>query len=160
MRERLRQFHDAGQRPGAADFELAHRFLAPPLLALFEHQHPRDIVHSAGTARWLIERGHDSPDLVAAALLHDVGKGPQRRSDRTLYVLAGALHLAGVAASPASRLETRRAIARSLDHSEAGAALIAAAGGSARLVNLTRLHHSIPAGDPVLALLEQADAAN
>lgn len=160
MRDRLRQFREATRTPAPADFELAGRYLAPPLLALFERQHPRDIVHSAETARWLLARGEDDADLIAAALLHDIGKGHQRRADRTIYVLASALRIAPAVGAARSRLEVRRAIARSLAHSESGAAILATAGASERVVNLTRLHHSVPAGDPVLALLQQADAAN
>lgn len=160
MRERLRQFREAGQVPDPADYEIARAHLPGPLFGLFAAQHPRDIVHSAGTARWLIERGYDDADLIIAALLHDIGKGEQRRSDRVAYVIAGHTGLARALGKSASRLELRRAIARSLEHSEAGALLMAEAGASERAVNLTRLHHAPSGQDPVLALLQQADAVS
>lgn len=117
-------------------------------------------MHSAGTARWLLERGHDDRDLVVAALAHDIAKGHQRRVDRVAYVLASHAGLAPRLANADSPHALRRAVARSLAHASAGASILAAAGTSPRIVELTRLHHAPPAGDPVLALLQQADAAN
>lgn len=157
---RIRQFLEAGRQPTRDDFELAARLLDEPLLRLFEAQHPRDIVHSANTARWLLDRGHEDPDLLAAALLHDVGKGPQRRIDRALYVVAAEVGQAARLAAPVSRFELRRAVARTLTHGESGADALAAAGASPRVVSLTRLHHEPPRADGVLALLQEADAAN
>jgi putative nucleotidyltransferase with HDIG domain len=157
---RLRQFAHAGARPSQADFELARTHLDGALFALFRGQHPRDVVHSAGTARWLLAAGCCDPDAIAAGLLHDVGKGHQRRIDRTVYVAAGWARLATALAHGGSRFEVRRAIERSLRHSEVGAAMLRGAGASARVVELTLLHHERRAGDPVLALLQQADAAS
>ena len=139
---------------------LARAHLSGGLLALFEAQHPRDIRHSAATARWLLDRGHSDRDLVVAALLHDVGKGQQRRRDRVVHVLAAASGAGRWLTDARSRFEMRRALYRSRHHAEAGAGLLEAAGGAARAVALTRLHH-LPAGDdPVLALLHRADGAN
>ena len=159
LRDRLRQFADAGRVPGAAEHALSREYLHGPLLDLFVGQHPRDIVHAAATARWLLDRGHDDAVLVRAALLHDIGKGDQRRLDRVAHVTASRLRLGAFAGDRGSRLRLRRALARSRDHSELGAALLLAAGAEPRLVELTRLHHSTAsASDPVLALLQVADA--
>jgi hypothetical protein len=160
MRERLRQFREASSRPSEADYDLGRRHLTPELYELFAAQHPRDVVHSAGTTRWLLERGHNDADVITAALLHDVGKGEQRRSDRVAYVVARRMGVARTLGNGRSGLAMRRAIARSLEHSEASADRMARAGASERAVNLTRLHHAPPGQDPVLALLQQADAAN
>jgi putative nucleotidyltransferase with HDIG domain len=157
---RIRQFLAAGAPPTPADLAVAKQHLPPALLALFQAQHPRDVVHSARTALWLLERGHDDPDLIVAALLHDIGKGNQRRLDRTTWVLAHAARLHGALPNATSRFELRRALARAATHSVRGAALLLAAGAPERVVSLTRAHHSPPAGDPVLALLQQADAQN
>ena len=160
MRERIRQFRDAQRQPSEADFELAHKRLGTGLIELFRGQHPRDIAHGAGTARWLLERGHIDPDLIAAALLHDVGKGQQRRMDRVVYVVASYLRLARLLGSADSKFELRSAVFRSAHHGERGAQMLGLAGASERVVNLTRLHHATGQTDPVLALLQQADAAN
>lgn len=160
MRQRLRQFLQAGATPTGADFELAGRFLHGQLMVLFRSQHPREIVHSAATARWLLDRGEAASDLIVAALLHDVAKGRQRRADRVAWVVAGRVHVAKQLASGDSRLELRRAMARSASHSETGARLLLESGASQTAAELTRLHHTPPGTDRVLALLQQADAAN
>lgn len=160
MHQRVRQFREASVRPSAADYALAQESLAPPLLALFKAQHERDIVHSARTARWLIDRGHGDAGLIAAALLHDVGKGQQRRRDRVAYVAAGWLRADSRLGAQASRFELRRAVERSRTHCETGAAMLVQANAPERVVDLVRRHHSTAAGDVMLALLQQADAAS
>lgn len=160
MLQRIRQFVTAGRQPTPADLELAQQFLPPELYKLFLQQHPRDIFHGAATARWLLARGHDNRDLIAAALLHDVGKGNQRRIDRAVYVAATWFRLERRLACATSRFELRRAADRSLGHSERGASLLAASGAPARVVELTRRHHEPPGRDDMLALLQRADAAS
>lgn len=160
MRGRIRQFREATVRPSAAEFALGERYLQGRLLELFRAQHPRDIVHSAHTAQWLLDRGHDEPDLVAAALLHDVAKGHQRRLDRVAWVVAEWFQLGPAFSDSGSRLELRRAMARTASHAESGAGILREAGAPELVVTLTRLHHGPPGGHPMLALLQQADAAN
>lgn len=160
MRQRVRQFFGTSRQPTEADIALATKLLSPELLTLCLAQHPRDIVHAVGTARYLLARGVADGDLVAAALLHDVGKGQQRRWDRVAYVVADWARLDGAASSKSSRLEIRRAMARSRSHSETGARALQAAGAPPRVVALTRLHHAQPNGDAMLAALQEADAAS
>ena len=160
MRGRLRQFRQASALPTEADFGLASRYLESRLLTLFRSQHPRDIAHSAATARWLIERGQADNDLIVAGLLHDVAKGEQRRADRVAWVLAGYAGLERRLAGRGSRFEFRRAMARTAEHSAAGARILLQAGATPAVAELTRLHHAPPGTDRVLALLQQADAAN
>ena len=160
MRDRVRQFFEAGIQPRDEDFALAREWLTTPLLELFSTQHPRDVVHAVRTARWLLERNHAEPGLIVAALLHDVGKGRQRRLDRVAWVLAESARLGSIAASEPSRLEVRRAMARSRSHAWTSAELMRAVGAAEEAVRLVRFHHRPPAGDPVLALLQQADAAS
>lgn len=160
MRQRVRQFMTASRRPTGRETVLARTHLSSDLLGLFLHQHPRDIIHAADTARFLLARGETDPDLIAAALLHDVGKGHQRRFDRVAYVVAGWLHLQARLEAGASSREWRRAMARSLHHAEAGAAAIEAAGAPPRVVELTRLHHSPAGEDGMLRALQEADSAS
>ena len=159
MLHRFRQFTNAGRLPTPRDFALARQWLEPPLFELFAAQHPRDAVHTAATARWLLERGYDDPHLLQAAFLHDIGKGEQRRFDRTISVIAQASHLEARLASASSRFPVRRAIERSRTHSESGARTLEAARASERVIDLTRRHHGPPGTDPVLALLQEADTA-
>ena len=60
--------------PDQAGIELAQSILPPALTALFLEMHPSEISHSLEIARGLLGSGEDDPDLLAAALLHDVGK--------------------------------------------------------------------------------------
>jgi putative nucleotidyltransferase with HDIG domain len=160
MRQRVRQFFAASRKPTEADLTEARQHLSSELLTLFLAQHPRDIVHAVETARYLLARGYSDADVLAAALLHDIGKGQQRRWDRVAYVVAGWVRLDAAVASSSSRLELRRAMTRSLVHSEAGARLLEGAGAPPRVVALTRLHHAQPNGDAMLAALQEADAAS
>lgn len=160
MWQRVTQFRDAGAQPTERDLAFASARLTPGAFKLFLAQHPRDIVHSVNTARWLVSRGYDNADLLAAALLHDVGKGHQRRLDRVAYVVSEWLNLERLAGDHRSRSEIRRALARSRDHSEAGAQLVREAGVSERIIELILNHHAEADGDAMLALLQQADAAN
>ncbi len=160
MWARVRQFREAGIGPDLADLQLAKDHLSGPLLALFQAQEPRDIRHSARTAHWLMERGETDPELIQAALLHDIGKGDQRRVDRVVYVVAGWAKIVRLIASQKSRFTLRRAVARSLHHAHQGAAMLQAGGASDRVVELTSLHHvSIPR-DAMLTRLSEADAAS
>jgi putative nucleotidyltransferase with HDIG domain len=158
--DRIRQFREAGVLPCDADFDLGRTWLAPSLFELFAAQHPRDVVHSANTARWLLDRGHDDTELIAAALLHDIGKGQQRPMDRSIYVLANHAHVVRALAARSSRFELRRAVERTLTHSETGAARLTEAGAPQRVIDLTARHHGPAGEDRVLALLQQADAAS
>ena len=159
MLHRVRQVREASLPPSADDLALAREVLADGLLALFHRQEARDQRHSANSARWLLERGHDDDhDLLVAALLHDAGKGAQRTRDRVAHVLTEWLPDTLVVAEH-SRFEMRRALARSRAHSEIGADLLVAAGASPRVVELTRLHHRPAGRDAMLALLQRADAA-
>lgn len=161
LSDRVRQFREAGIPPSDADFALARRILANgPLLELFLQQTPRDIRHAAATARWLLERGHDDRDLVMAALLHDVGKGDQRRRDRVMWVVAHRFRLDHLLARQESALAMRRALARTADHASAGARLVELAGAPERVVDLTAHHHLPPGADAMLSLLQAADAAS
>jgi hypothetical protein len=159
IRNRVRQFFEASRQPTDDDIAFARAHLPSNLLDLFFAQHPRDIVHSVGTARYLITHGHDEPDLITAALVHDTGKGAQRRFDRVVFVLAAGAGIAGQVAKPSSRLEWRRAAARSLHHAEAGAARLEAAGAPEHIVQLVREHHAREGGDDMLTALQGADAA-
>jgi putative nucleotidyltransferase with HDIG domain len=160
MLRRVRQFRDASIAPSIDDFALAREWLSLPLLALFERQHPRDVVHTANTARWLLARGHRDSNLIAAALLHDAGKGQQRRRDRVAVVVAQWVRLQRIAASPSSRIEMRRAAYRSIVHSAVGADHLRTAGAPGHVVELVRKHHAKAGDDGMLALLQQADAAS
>ena len=151
----LRARLEEGERAEVA----AH--LTPAEQRLFSAMDLRDQRHALDVFRVLKSGGERDAALLAAALLHDVGKGPIRLWQRVAFVLLRAIspRLLRRLAS-ANGGGWRGALGRSLDHAERGAALAEAAGSTPETVRLIRLHRS-PAGDDVaLSLLQAADEAS
>lgn len=158
---RVRQFFGA-LRPRVQDAEraVAYRWLTPAEQALFETMTLRDQQH--GIVVWRRVRaaaGDEDRDLLAAALLHDCGKGDVRLWHRVAHVLmhAGAAGLAGRVASR-DGAGWRRALWRLRYHPDIGADMAQRAGSSAEVVRLIReqdAHHA----DARLAALQAADDA-
>ena len=128
---------------------------------LFYSMDVRDQRHALDVFYALEAAGHRDASLLAAAFLHDVGKGPIRLWQRVAFVL-----LRAVSPRLLRRLARaddagwRGALARCLDHAERGAALAEAASSMAETVRLIRLHRSAARDDAALALLQAADEAN
>jgi len=134
------------------DSPLDHRaWLAGDLATLFERQSTVDQRHARRVARTLLREGACDPEVIQAALLHDVGKcvAPIHLADRVTWVV--------LRRAPRSvrRLCLRWSLAlRTLDgHAIVGARLVAAAGGSKRLANLI----AGTGDDPALGRLRSAD---
>ena len=66
-------------RVGPEEQALAQRVLPAGALALFEAMPVADRRHALDVADRLVAEGHDDPDLMAAALLHDAAKGSRMR---------------------------------------------------------------------------------
>jgi len=87
---RARQFWLAlWARPRPEQLEFARQNLTSAQFELFQQLQPSEIVHAISVCRQLKVRGHDHPDLLAAALLHDIGKvkHPLRLWERVAVVL-------------------------------------------------------------------------
>jgi type II secretory pathway component PulJ len=125
---------------------------------LFYAMTARDQRHCLDVFYALERGGCQDEDLLLAALLHDVGKGPVRLWHRVAYVLLKAIW-PGLLARLAE-LEGRgwRQAMASLEHHAArGAALAEAAGTPATVVELIRHHERADASDSRLALLREVD---
>lgn len=90
---RVRQFGYAlGKRAKEEDTRAAKELLSPSLFDLFNQMPPAEQAHGFHVYTQLKARGYNDPDLLTAALLHDVGKSrfPLRLWERVWAVLMGA----------------------------------------------------------------------
>lgn len=138
-------------RPDEA--ELARRILPPGAWRLFEQMPVADRRHGLDVAERLMAAGHDDPDLLAAALLHDAAKGRRMRlGHRVGGVLleAFAPRLLGRLASPDPR-SWRHGFHLYLHHAPMSADAALAAGSGPRVAAFIR-------GTPAAADASLADA--
>lgn len=164
LRYRVRQFWRALFPPRQAiDEALLQEYLAPAQLDLFRRMHPSEQVHALAVFRRLYAGGARDPDLLTAALLHDVGKSlaPLALWERVLIVLAKRLFPRrwsawGEGGAPRG---WRRPFVVARQHPAWGADLAAAAGTSPRACDLIRRHQEDHTTDDLLRLLQQADEA-
>ncbi len=129
-------------------------------LALFAGMQARDQRHSLRVAAALRDEGDAQapPDLLAAALLHDVGKGDLLVTERVVYVLLAAVssRLVDLVGSPRPRW--RNGIWRLRHHARLGAERLSEEGSSRRVIDLVAAHvDGDPAGDDELARLQAVD---
>ncbi|MBN1202151.1 MAG: HD domain-containing protein [Anaerolineae bacterium] len=151
------------------DDALARRHLSPALVDLYLRMRRTERQHSQRVLCDLLKDGHTQPDLLTAALLHDVGKIrlPFFLPEKVLVVLVKAF-APGLywrwGSGPARGW--RRPFAVSVQHPAWGADIVAGAGGSPLAVELIRRHQDILDGlpqtgtDRLLAALQQADNRN
>ena len=133
-------------------------WLTGPQLALFDRMHVADRRHGLDVVATLRAEGVTDLDVLLAGLLHDAGKGETGVWPRVAYSLGQAL--GSWAWRVAARLPGfRAALARLRDHAETSASLAAAAGCSARTVELIR-HQDAPIDPDAGRLLKLADEAN
>jgi hypothetical protein len=146
--------------PGAADEAWARGWLVPGEVELWARLSGPDRRHAVGVARRTIEALGDEAStrpVVAAALLHDVGKvdagyGTLRRSLATAYAL--------VVGHERARSSNGRT-GRYLRHDVLGAEMLQAAGSDGLTVAWAREHHLDPSrwsvARPVADALKDAD---
>ncbi|MBN1535855.1 MAG: HD domain-containing protein [Anaerolineales bacterium] len=158
--------------PSADDMELVRSILPSEQWQLFKKMSPAEQVHCIKTARCLIKKEHRQPDLLAAALLHDVGKTvyPLRLWERVWLVIGNTFFPKWTARW---RRETdfaalnenywQRVFVVFHRHAGWGADLAKQAGASPLCVNLIRRHQdeiSMDANsmeDRLLFYLQEAD---
>ena len=165
---RVRQFvraTGAWAQPGQLDETLVRRYLPPAGERLFQAMPAYDRRHGLLVLHTLRQQGHTGPDLLAAALLHDVGKtavevGRLRLWHRVAVVLMRAATPALLGRLGSERSAGwRQAFYVQQHHATLGAELAQQAGCSARTVALIRDHEDPPAetDDPLLAALRAVD---
>ena len=144
-----------------AEEALVDRVLPPDAARLFRSMPVADRRHGLDVVARLLERGHDDPDLLAAALLHDAGKGGRMR---LWHRVAGVL-LEAVAPSALRRLALpdptswRHPFHLYLHHDAISAELAVGAGCSPRVGGFIRGQPS-EADAPLQAALKAADDAS
>jgi hypothetical protein len=123
----------------------AQSFLPVSLFALFLKMEKADQAHSLRVFNALRHDGETDPDLLAAALLHDVGKAHVRPAlwQRVLAALGEPLlknRMTTLSNQPARGW--RKAFIIAAAHPHWGAKMVAEAGGSDRLCRLIHYHQA------------------
>ncbi len=141
---RVRQFWQALTAvPNPEDVETARGLLTPSLMTLFLGMQPSEQAHSLRILQQLRQQGESDPDLLAAALLHDLGKSchPLSIWERTLIVLGKAFfsRQAGQWGKGEPR-GWRRAFVVAAQHPAWGAEMAVQAGASPLTAALIRRH--------------------
>lgn len=138
---RVRQFAShLRARVTVEDTALAHRILPADAAVLFDRMPVADRRHALDVVDRLVAAGHDDPELLTAALLHDAAKGHRMRLwHRVAGVLLEAFAPATLRrlASPDPR-SWRHPFHLYLHHAALSADLAAAAGCSVRATAFIR----------------------
>ena len=138
-----------------ADDRFAERLLSAEEYRLYIRMDVRDRDHACTVTKALrAEFPGASPELLRAALLHDVGK--TRASYNPLSRIAAALYTpSDIPAKP--RFSGVRGLWQMKRHHDRyGAQMIRAAGGSARVAEIVAKHHA-PEGDAEAMRLKEVD---
>ena len=155
---RVRQFL-AAVRAKVSDDDMAvlEQHLDPPQRDLFREMSPIDQRHCLDVFNTLLRQGHSDPDLLRAALLHDIGKREIRLWHRVAGVLLEAFW---------PTLLEKLAINRPQSwlygfyiyrhHADLSAELAERRGCSPSVVELTRGHHT-PLDNERAKALREAD---
>lgn len=169
---RARQFFMAlrATAPTSEGLEKARSVLTEEQMAVFERLQPSEQAHSLAVLRTLLEQGEDNPDLLVAALLHDVGKlcHPLRLWERVIIVISKTVFPRRAkqwGEGPPRGVKRPFVVAE--QHPIWGAELVSEMGASPLAVALVRRHQQVPSPavnpsleDRLLTALQSADNQN
>lgn len=150
--------HLGGRVREAERAELAG-WLSPRQQALFDAMHRADQRHGLDVVAHLRADGHDDPELLLAALLHDCAKGPSVRLPHRVAWSLGERYGEGVLHAAARIPGFRAAFARLRHHAGESARLALEAGCTERTAELIR-HQADPLDPDAGAALRLADEAS
>lgn len=156
-------------RPTPEDLRRVEETLSPSLIRIFRRMSVADQTHAIRVLRTLLDQGERHPSLLAAALLHDVGKARVRPRlwDRVVVVLGTAIVPGAIQRWGHGELKGwRRPFVIAVRHPVWGAEMIRTAGGSEELATLVSRHQDPPQAqtdsqiDQLLYRLQVADGRN
>lgn len=145
------------------EIALTQRWLTPVQRAAFAKLPAHDRGHLIRVTRKLVDRGETSPDLIVAALLHDIGKVDGRYHvrliDRTLNVLLARCSPSLLAwmASRDHPVPLCRGLMLAVHHPEIGSERARFLGCTARTIWLIKNHDNQAPEDPDLRRLIEVD---
>ncbi len=147
---------------------LVGRYLPPDAVELFRAMPRYDQKHALNVFGTLQRQGKAEPDLLAAALLHDVGKSPPQGGKLRLWHRVAVVLMRAFWPGLLERLGQeelggwRQPFHTQQHHAAIGADLAGQAGCSPGVVALIRHHEEAAgrAGNPLLAALQAADSMN
>jgi hypothetical protein len=138
--------------------------LTPAQMTLFRRMQLSEQAHAFQMLERLQDAGQSDPDLLTAALLHDVGKilYPLSLPDRVIIVLGKRLFRQSARRWGEGKPSgLHRPFVVAAQHPEWGAGLAEQAGSTPRVVDLIRRHQDATAvDDPLLAVLQAVDNEN
>lgn len=171
---RARQFwHALSASPTSEELSLARSVLTHTQMTAFSRLQPSEQHHAIQVLRKLRTQGETDPDLMVAALLHDVGKSltPLRAYERILIVIAETIASQKVRQWGANNEQPpaqekhgwRRAFIVAQGHPEWGAQIASEVGASPLVQALIRRHQESFTAPPqsledsLLGKLQMAD---
>jgi putative nucleotidyltransferase with HDIG domain len=167
---RVRQFVravGAWFRPVPVDEDLLRRYLPPQAVELFGKMPRYDRQHALAVFGALQQTGYADPDLLAAALLHDVGKTTSTLGRMALWHRLAVVLLRAAWPGALDRIAEdrpgswRRPFFVQQHHATIGAELARKAGCSPATVNwISRHKECAQPEDRLLAALQSADNMN
>lgn len=155
---RVRQFrHTLSRKIDPQSVDRVRKNLTLPQSELFDTLQASEKNHALTMVNKLLDQGESQPDLLVAALLHDIGKLRYRLNpfERAMIVIGQAVMPAQAKSwgsiPPGGRDHLpgwRKAFILAEHHAEWGAEMARLVGASPLTVELIRLHHSPPLIDP------------